>query len=84
MLGRGVSGVVEGEGGRGGSTVVAEEVVVEDAALALPGYVGHPDASDADAALVEALDEVLPEGLVELLGGMSVAGWGWIGESGGP
>ena len=55
------------DGGGGLRTVVPELVIVEDAALALPGHVGDPDASDSDTALVEVLDEVLPKRLVELL-----------------
>jgi hypothetical protein len=48
-------------------TVVSELVLIEDAALSLPGDVGYPDAADLDATLVEGRDKVLPQRLVEFL-----------------
>lgn len=45
-----VRGLVNGDL-EGGLTVIAEFVLVQDAALALPCYVCYPDAADVDAIL---------------------------------
>lgn len=61
--------------GRGGRTIIAEGLLVENAALSLPSCISKDDASDRNIVSLGFVIKVVPERFVQLLGiGTCVSG----------
>lgn len=51
-------------GGCGSLTVVAQGIFIDHTAFSFPGYVGHPDAPNAESSFFRPSVDFLPERLV--------------------